>query len=100
MASGSLLDALLQPDAEGDRGFRARLQEQSAGGLRLLGMSFLALAVFMGTMLTLMSVPAPTSAKVLIIPIMVIAAACIPLSRLDVIRRHARMVGCLAVGAI
>lgn len=100
MPSGSLLDALLQPDAEGDRGFRARLQEQSAGGLRLLGMSFLALAVFMGTMLTLMSVPAPTSAKVLIIPIIVIAAACIPLSQLDVIRRHARMVGCLAVGAI
>lgn len=100
MSGGSLLDALLQPDAEGDRAFRARLHEQSAAGLSLLGMCFLALAVFMGAMLTLLSVPAPLAAKLLLVPLVTISAACIGLSRLIAVRRRARTLGTLVIGLI
>jgi signal transduction histidine kinase len=100
MASGaSLHDALFQPDAENDRAFRARLQEQSAAGLRLLGLSFLALAAVMGLLMSVW-VPAPVSARWLVAAVAAVASACVALSRSEWARRHARMAGSIATGAI
>jgi signal transduction histidine kinase len=99
MDGGSLLDALLQPDAEGDPGFRERMHQQSAAGLRLLGLCFLALALFMGSMLMLLSVPAPLTARLLIIPIIAISAACIAFWRTAQVRRRARTMGIAVVAA-
>lgn len=100
MSGGSLVDALLQPDAEGDRGFRARMHEQSASGLSLLGMCFLALTVFMGTMLALLSVPVPMSAKLLILPLIATSGGCVLLARYVAVRVRARVIGSIAVAVI
>lgn len=98
--SGSLLDALLQHDAEGDRAFRTRLQEQSAAGLRLLGICFLILALFMGWVLTFLSDPTPASAYLLLIPVVVLAALSIGLSKMEAIRKRGRTVGSMLAGVI
>jgi signal transduction histidine kinase len=100
MNGGSLLEALLQPDAEEDSAFRGRLHEQSAAGLRLLGVCFLALALFMGSALAVLSAPAPPAAKALIIPVIVISASTIWLSRYAAVRQRARTVGILVVGVL